>query len=130
MYSFFLFLYQLSGYHIIYLFISFRCPNLEILDLSWCWEVSDDGLAHIIDNCSKLRELHLKGLHEVYGTPFFHLPQDVPNLSLLDLSQCNKIQDELIKRVVEKMKDLVVYNYYGEVVINARHHDASQYIND
>lgn len=99
-----------------------------MLDLSWCWEVSDNGLAHIIDNCQRLKELHLKGLHELYGTPFFHLPKSVPCLLFLDLSQCNKVQDELIKYIVDKMTELIVHNYYGEMVINARRHDVSKYL--
>ena len=100
----------------------FRCPNLEVLNLSWCWEVSDDGLAFIVDSCHKLKELHLRGLHELYGTPFRRIMSNLPNLVFLDLSQCNKIQDDLIERVSDQNSNLIIWNYYGETVVKVRHH--------
>lgn len=105
-------------------FLGEKCRNLEVLDLSWCWEVSDDGLAFIIDNCHELKELYLRGLHELYGTSFSKISTSLPKLTFLDLSQCNKVQDELIECVVQKMKTLVILNYYGDVVVNVLHRRA------
>ena len=85
-----------------------------MLSLSWCWEVSDEGLKHIVENCSKLTELHLQGLHELEGYPLEGIKDFLPSLKFLDLTQCNKVQDELLEVMVQSMKDLEVVNYYGE----------------
>ena len=87
------------------------------LDLSWCWEVSDDGIAFIIDNCHRLKELYLIGLHELYGKPFFRIPKNNPGLTFLDLSQCNKIEDEILNLLLQKLPKLTVKNYYGETMV-------------
>jgi len=42
------------------------------------------------------------------------LADKVPNLHLLNLQQCNRIIDELIGDVVQKMPALKAINYYGE----------------
>lgn len=97
----------------------FRCPNLEYLNLSWCWEVSDDGIAFIIDNCYRLKELHLVGLHEMYGIPFTRVAKNNPDLTFLDLSNCNKIKDEIVTNLVNSMPNLVAKDYYGDYLVNS-----------
>ena len=89
-----------------------------MLSLSWCWEVSDEGLKHIVESCSKLTELHLQGLHELDGYPLEDIKDFLPSLKFLDLTQCNKVQDELLEVLVQSMKDLEVVNYYGEKMNN------------
>ena len=93
-----------------------RCFNLVNLDLSWCWEVSDDGIAFIIDNCHKLKKLHLVGLHELTGAPLSSIPRQTPDMVYLDLVNCNKIDDEILVHLVGEMSKLIVKNYYGETM--------------
>jgi len=107
--------------------IANKCPNLEVLDLSWCWEISDDGLEFIINQCKNLKKLHLQGLHELFGIPFVRIPLLLPKLTFLDLSQCNKICDELIENVVLQMRELIVCNYYGDTVVNSKHTKSFQF---
>lgn len=105
----------------------FRCPNLVYLDLSWCWEILDGGITFIINRCSKLKELHLVGLHELYGAPFARIPSRNPDFEFLDLSQCNKIEDDILVRLVRVMPKVVVKNYYGESIIANTYSDDSDF---
>lgn len=86
------------------------------LDLSWCWEISDDGIAFIIDNCHRLKKLHLVGLHELNGAPLSRIPRQTPDMVYLDLVNCNKINDDILVHLVGVMPKLIIKNYYGETM--------------
>jgi len=87
----------------------------------------DGGITFLIDRCRKLKQLHLIGLHELYGAPFARIPSCVPDLEFLDLSQCNKIEDDILVRLVRMMPKVVVKNYYGERMIANTYSDDSDF---
>ena len=96
--------------------ISSSCPNLHILNLSWCWEITDDGINFIFDSCHKITELHLCGLHELYGIPLRRAQLEMPQLRFLDLRQCNKTSDDMLVDIASSIKNLTVLNYYGDAL--------------
>ncbi|XP_065669199.1 F-box/LRR-repeat protein 2 [Hydra vulgaris] len=100
------------------MYIGKRFFNIIELDLSWCWDVSDDGLSFIINNCRHLKKLHLQGMHEICGSHFSKIASSLKKLVFLDLRQCNKVDDDFIDGLVKCMENLVVLNYYGDIVVN------------
>ncbi|XP_066928403.1 F-box/LRR-repeat protein 2-like [Clytia hemisphaerica] len=98
--------------------ISKKCFNLVGLDLSWCWEILESGISLIINHCHQLKELHLVGLHEIYGNCFSRIPVLIPGLLFLDVSQCNKVDDDMLEHLVRMMPKLVAKNYFGEDLVH------------
>ena len=91
---------------------------MVVLDLSWCWEILESGISLIIDHCHKLKQLHLVGLHEIYGISFARIPSQIPGLVFLDVSQCNKVDDEILEHLMRTMPKLVAKNYFGESLVH------------
>jgi hypothetical protein len=44
------------------------------------------------------------------------VPSHLPHLRLLNLEQCNNVCDEYLEELVAAVPDLVVTNYYGDIV--------------
>ena len=92
--------------------------HLTFLSLCWCWFITDMGLVSIVDHCGKLESLELLGIDKITGSSLSRVPEEIPNLTFLDLRQCNKIVDQLIVDVIRKKADLKVFNYYGEEFVH------------
>jgi len=45
--------------------ISANCPNLEELDLGWCYQVKNTGVSSILEKCPNLRKFVLCGLKDL-----------------------------------------------------------------
>jgi len=93
------------------------CPNLQALCLSWCWSVTERGLITIVERLGSLVCLDVMGMDCVKGSSF----RDAPNLNLalirfIDLRQFNMIDDTTVVEMVRRKKDLIVINYYGEIL--------------
>lgn len=88
--------------------------SLSYLMLEWCWEVTDAGIQKIAESCPHLIRLCLNGMHNLIGHPFASIPSVFPCLSVLNLTNCNSICDELIQKVVDENPHLIVFTYYGE----------------
>ncbi|KAK7081272.1 hypothetical protein SK128_003202 [Halocaridina rubra] len=95
------------------------CPQLTNLVLQWCWEVTDLGISAIVNKCHHLRVLDLVGVVQLTGESFLNLSSALPNLLILDLEQCNNINDEVLKQVVTEAKRplLRVFDYWGDPVL-------------
>ncbi|XP_060072396.1 F-box/LRR-repeat protein 2-like [Ylistrum balloti] len=88
--------------------------NLRQLRLCWCCSLQEESVTAIVDTCSSLETLDLVGLHKIFGKCFDRIPKCMPKLTLLDLRQCNKINDNLIREMLCKKSDLKAFDYYGE----------------
>ena len=51
------------------LFLSEGCPLLEQLNISWCDQVTKDGIQALVRGCGGLKALFLKGCTQVIITP-------------------------------------------------------------
>lgn len=57
------------------MFVSFSfipsegCPLLEQLNISWCDQVTKDGIQALVRGCGGLKALFLKGCTQVINTP-------------------------------------------------------------
>ncbi|MED6119444.1 hypothetical protein PIB30_012084 [Stylosanthes scabra] len=104
------------------------CPNLEMIDLSYCESVSD-GAVEVLRKCCKIQHMKLARI----GLELFRVDFEVPTLRVLDLSwlrigdeelsliskrcyrlrelkldSCNKITAKGVTKVVENCKQLRV----------------------
>lgn len=86
------------------------------MDLSWCWEVTDEGLAQIVCGCRRMRKLTLVGMHSLTGEPLKETVDKLPQLKYLDLRNCNSIKDNIIRDVVKQCVSLTVWDYYGQLL--------------
>ncbi|XP_066286005.1 F-box/LRR-repeat protein 17-like isoform X2 [Branchiostoma lanceolatum] len=92
------------------------CPHLKELYLCWCWDITEEGLEHIINNLSKLHHLDVTGLDKITGACLTSLPSALPLLTFLNLQQCNRVQDEVLSTLVATVTDLTIVDYYGNHV--------------
>ncbi|VVA99075.1 unnamed protein product [Arabis nemorensis] len=60
-----------------------RSEKLQILDISWCRDISDNSLGYIVDNCLSLKVLKLFGCTQITGV--FVRGHSNPNVKILGL---------------------------------------------
>ncbi|MED6225792.1 hypothetical protein PIB30_097086 [Stylosanthes scabra] len=83
------------------------CPNLEIIDLTYCKRVSK-GAIDILQRCCKIQRMDLAYLGYDLPQFQFRVNFEVPTLFILNLSHC-RISDEelsLISKSCYKLKEL------------------------
>nr|XP_050028580.1 F-box/LRR-repeat protein 20-like isoform X1 [Dermacentor andersoni] len=97
------------------------CPKLHTLELPWCWDITENGLATIVANCQNLVNLVLLGLFKIHGFCLAELPARMPRLRYIHLEQCNEVVDLLLESLARRLPQLKVYNYYGELVVPFEH---------
>ncbi|KAK6168393.1 hypothetical protein SNE40_020937 [Patella caerulea] len=93
-------------------------PNLEYLNLSWCWLISETGLISIVDHCRNLKDLLLIGI-DINGDCLHRIPEEMPRLTFCDFEKCSFINDEDLVNLVVRKPDIVIMNYRGEKCTNS-----------
>ncbi|PFX14427.1 F-box/LRR-repeat protein 20 [Stylophora pistillata] len=106
------------------------CRNLQSIDISWCWEVTDAGLERVINSCHQMLDMNICGAKDFRGNPLKKIPQQMSRLRRLDATQCNLVPDELLDELVSIMPQMTVINYYGEEVYPLKYIDGSHIIKD
>ncbi|POM83458.1 hypothetical protein CmeUKMEL1_07495 [Cryptosporidium meleagridis] len=91
----------------------FNSPNLEIVDLSNCYQVNNRVIKCIISNCKKLRELNICGCRLVtdsaFNTEFFSPTGScMTNLKTLNIQGCSQIID--LQSIIKRTRDLESLN--------------------
>ena len=104
------------------LVIAANCPELGHVCLNWCWELSDRSIEALIRTLYKAQEvfgvavtsIELVGIVHLTSDPMENMPLFLPELRLLDLTQCSQIDDtRLLKLAKRAGKKLRVLDYYG-----------------
>ncbi|CAL4166401.1 unnamed protein product, partial [Meganyctiphanes norvegica] len=99
--------------------LSKKCLGITNLCLHWCWEVTDVGVTELVQNCRHIRVLDLTGMVRITGAPQFKsINSYLPNLTVLNLEQCNSIDDTIIRQLVCDKPSLKVIDYYGDQFIS------------
>jgi len=99
------------------------CPDLSVIKLSWCIRVGDAAMLDLVKNCLKLEEMVLIGMKGLDGSFLgsaldIHTALAAPmkpldRCRLIDLTQCNSVDDTIIHRAVRLLPFLTVVDYYG-----------------
>jgi len=100
--------------------IAKHCPTLGTLCLNWCWEVTDVGLACVVNKCKFLINLNLCGVVRLLGDFLPSINKLLVGLQLLDLEQCPDVQLAVLEDLVRQNMDLVIKDYYGYQVTPGR----------
>ncbi|XP_068336428.1 F-box protein SKIP1-like [Pyrus communis] len=66
-----------------------RCPNLEVLSIKSCSNVTDSSMADIAFRCPMIRELDISYCHEVSHESLALIGRNCPNLKILKRNMMN-----------------------------------------
>jgi F-box/leucine-rich repeat protein 2/20 len=113
----------------------FIFPNLQLLDLSYCTDISEEGIAQVLRRCCKIRHLNLSGLKPlkplrinfkvltlevlylsnsgIDDSSLYMISKNCFGLLQLELRYCCNITEKGVKHVVEKCTQLREINLQG-----------------
>jgi len=115
-------------------------PNLELLDLSNCFDISEEGICHVLRRCSKIRHLNLSrcSIVKLLGMNFeaqlevlnlsytrvgdedlYVISKRCPRLLQLSLQNCENITIEGVIHVVKNCTQLREINLHHCHEVNA-----------
>ncbi|CAK8677385.1 unnamed protein product [Clavelina lepadiformis] len=90
--------------------ISSGSPNLKIIYLNWCTEVTDQSIFNLITSCRQLELLSVHGLAKLKGSWLVGIDHFLPKLKHLLIPFCGGISNNKIKNVLLRNKHVVVYS--------------------
>lgn len=70
-------------------FAAERCPNLEVLSIKSCPNVTDDSMCRLAFRCTKLRELDISYCYEISHESLAIIGRNCPNLKVLKRNLMN-----------------------------------------
>ncbi|XP_067268071.1 F-box/LRR-repeat protein 2 isoform X2 [Chanodichthys erythropterus] len=70
------------------------CRMLENLNLSWCDQITSDGIEALSRGCIGLRALFLRGCTQLDDTALKHLQKHCPELMTINMQSCTQITDD------------------------------------
>jgi len=86
--------------------IANACPHMEVLNLTWCVNVTDTALARVAANCPRLRSISLFGLLGISSVQ--GLAAGCKSLEELDVSCCANLEGYRDRARLQKMFPRVV----------------------
>jgi hypothetical protein len=95
-------------------------PNLRLLDLSFSYNISEEGICQVLKRCSEIRHLNLTGCLAVKlrGMNF-----EIPNLEVLNLSS-TRVDDEALYAISKSCRGLsqLLLEYCYDVTVKGVRH--------
>ena len=79
--------------------------KLEVVDLSNCWQVDDDGAFTLASACPNLKHVDFRGTR-LTDTGVVHIASGCSDLRSFDASQCTQVSDVGIKALVHHCANL------------------------
>jgi len=76
-----------------------QCPQLRLLDLSYCARLTDDALSLLVSRASQLRHLDLTGCHALTNAALPRL-LGLPHLNMLCLLHCHLLTEDGINVLI------------------------------
>ncbi|RPB22859.1 RNI-like protein [Terfezia boudieri ATCC MYA-4762] len=73
----------------------------EIIDISNCYHLTDEGFIYLAQNCGKnVKKWKMKSVWDITGQAILEMSNRAKELEEIDLSNCRKVSDTLLARVV------------------------------
>ena len=89
---------KIDGLQLTYL--HFRCPNLEVLSIKSCANVTDRSMAKIALGCQKLQEVDISYCHEISNVSLSLIGKHCPNIKTLKRNFFNTLDPSQQKGIV------------------------------
>lgn len=89
--------------------MSERCPQLEVLNVSWCNNVTTKGLKKVIKSCTKLKDLRAGEIRGWDDLDFVHEMFKQNTLERLVLMNCDTLTDESLAVLIEGVGSEIDY---------------------
>ncbi|EME48838.1 hypothetical protein DOTSEDRAFT_67782 [Dothistroma septosporum NZE10] len=89
--------------------ISERCPQVEVLNVSWCNNVTTQGLKKVIKGCSKLRDLRVGEIRGWDDLDVMHEMFKRNTLERLVLMNCDTLTDDSLAALIEGIDSEIDY---------------------
>ncbi|XP_017310177.1 F-box/LRR-repeat protein 2 isoform X1 [Ictalurus punctatus] len=70
------------------------CRMLENLNLSWCDQITRDGIEALSRGCTSLKAVFLRGCTQLDDPALKHLQKHCPELMTINMQSCTQITDE------------------------------------
>ncbi|KAH6570310.1 hypothetical protein BASA60_007799 [Batrachochytrium salamandrivorans] len=81
-------------------------PNITMLSLRNCWQITDQGLARIAQYATNLHTLSLSTVWDITETGLNSIAEHCKQLRAIDLSNCRKLNDAGVQNLLDKCKHL------------------------
>ncbi|KAI9679783.1 MAG: hypothetical protein M1817_004797 [Caeruleum heppii] len=81
--------------------IAKNCPQLEYLNISWCHNINNRGVAAVVDGCSKLKDLRVSDIKGLNDKSFMNRLFEKNTLERLVLHHCSEVGDDGLKVLME-----------------------------
>jgi F-box/leucine-rich repeat protein 2/20 len=85
-------------------------PNLQKLDLSHCYQISEEGICQLLRTCSKIRHLNLS-YTQVDDETLYVISKSCRGLLQLSLEDCYFVTEKGVNHVVENCTQLKEINW-------------------
>ncbi|KAF8420525.1 hypothetical protein EV426DRAFT_552572, partial [Tirmania nivea] len=73
----------------------------ETIDISNCFHLTDEGFVYLAQNCGKnVKKWKMKSVWDITGQAILEMSNRAKELEEIDLSNCRKVSDTLLARVV------------------------------
>ena len=86
--------------------IARNCPNLVLLDISWCDMITGNGIKSLAEGCKKLQNFIAKGCMHIHDEGLLHLARNCKDLRKVNVQGCRNVQDEGVTRLAEACPNL------------------------
>jgi len=87
------------------LHIAKKYPSLQIINLSFCINITAEGIKALVHQCNSLHTISLCHC-SISDQALFHIASSLPNLKSLSLSGCQHISDAAVQKLLAKCSDL------------------------
>ncbi|XP_028415799.1 F-box/LRR-repeat protein 20-like [Dendronephthya gigantea] len=82
------------------------CEKIEHINVSWCGQLTQNGVRILSEECSHIQSFIAKGCTLIQDEGVQHLARNCRNLHTLNLHSCELLTDVAIKAVGENCSDL------------------------
>ncbi|CAI0420866.1 unnamed protein product [Linum tenue] len=83
--------------------VALGCPNLEMLNISYCPNITEDAVTQVLSNCTRLRHLEIS---RCFGIKSLVIDFDLPELEVLK-AQGSVLDNEALGMIAESCKGLL-----------------------
>ncbi|RIA98637.1 hypothetical protein C1645_76338 [Glomus cerebriforme] len=95
----------------------FHQPQLNWLNLDWCWGIKDLSLTYLIVSCPNIQEIMMTGCIYITCESLLSTNNsyDLSSLVILNFLSCKMMEPEIIIKLGKLYPKLYIIDYYGEV---------------